>query len=125
MIIVGRTPGDAIVLSSYAHAHPDLVGYIEQTSRELLAVAELELKQEGKVHASMKELLFTLWKQYDAALDQGCKPGEGLDGDMRLLARFKSILDPSRKEIIGRPFSKNEGRKIGETRLDNLGPAYS
>jgi len=120
VFIAGSTPGATLVLESKMVADPTLVGYIEQICRELLAIAELELQQQGRVHASMKAVLFEVRDQYNEALggtEVHDDDKEDEDGDMSLFSRFQTVLNGHVKnKPVGRPFYKSQDfLRQGET----------
>lgn len=109
IILVGRISEAAILLHIEPHAHPTLVGYIEQTSRELLTVAAQEKREHGEIHPAFRNLLFEVRDAYNDALlaADGDEDGTGEDGDETLFSEFKDVLDEKpQRERKGRPFSK-------------------
>lgn len=88
-----------------------LAGYIAQHCRQLLAVAESELHEQGRIEESFLELLYDLRDQYNDALGDDGEDGEvDPDEDMEIFSRFKHVLgELPREEVRGRPFPKRRG----------------
>jgi len=119
VVVVGTKPGAAVVMHRGMLAHPTLVGYIEATAREVLAIAELEMHEHGELHQVMIDLLHEVRDAYNEALGTGDddEASQDSDGNAEVFARFKVVLREFPQAVPTRRFPRRDARsmKTGET----------